>query len=183
MPENANDFIPAINRMTADIEKRDTETAEMKRMVNKLCGYAGVAPRYPDTMPTGGGPGGIKGDQFHGKPLATAVRSYLEMRGAADAGGQGAASIREIFDALKSGGFAFETKNDANSMRGLRISLAKNTPVFYRLPNGQYGLRSWYPTAKTPRAASVEAETESDEQDDEVSKDTEATDTEKVSVA
>jgi hypothetical protein len=152
MADQESDFMPAISRLVADIERRDAETREMKRTVNKLCGYAGVQPRYPDAaLDAGIGHGALKADQFYGKPLATAVREYLDMRGAPTSGGQGAATVKDIFSALKEGGFAFDTKNDDNAMRGLRISLAKNTTTFHRLPNGQFGLLVWYPTAKPPK--------------------------------
>jgi hypothetical protein len=164
MTENEGEFVPAIGRLVADIDRRDAETWEMKRMVNKLCGYAGLPPRYPDDPGSGGGGGldTLKADQFYGKPLATAVREYLEMRGAPNSGGRGAATVKEIFQALKAGGFAFDTKNDDNSMRGLRISLAKNSVTFHKLPGGQFGLLSWYPAAKPPKTTGGEGDTSSD---------------------
>jgi hypothetical protein len=173
MSETQNEFMPAISRLVADIERRDAETWELKRTVNKLCQFADMPPRYPDNNPPGGGSGGarFKADQFYGKPLASAVREYLEMRGAPNANGQGAATVKEIFNALKEGGFAFDTKNDDNALRGLRISLAKNTTTFHRLPNGQFGLLSWYPNAKPPKlklgATDDEEEVEVEEEEDE----------------
>jgi hypothetical protein len=154
MTQSNNEFGPAIDRLVAEITVRDSETADMKRMVNKLCGFAKQVPRYPDIGPDGGGgsDGPLKADQFYGKPLATAVREYMEMRGSPSSGGRGAATVKEIFAALKEGGFAFDTKNDENAMRGLRISLAKNTVTFHKLPNGQFGLLAWYPNAKQPKS-------------------------------
>ncbi len=155
MTQTKGEFLPAIDRLVAEITSRDSETADMKRMVNKLCGFAGLPARYADPGPDGGGgsyDGVLKADQFYGKPLATAVREYMEMRGAPSTGGRGAATVKEIFAALKEGGFAFDTKNDDNAMRGLRISLAKNSVTFHKLPNGQFGLLSWYPSAKPPKA-------------------------------
>jgi hypothetical protein len=156
MSDYNEEFMPAIERLTSEIGRRDVETSEMKRMVNKLCGFAGLPLRYPDPGPESGGGGhhdALKADQFYGKPLATAVREYLEMRGAPSAGGRGAATVKDIFSALKAGGFAFDTKNDDNALRGLRISLAKNSVTFHKLPNGQFGLLSWYPSAKPPKPA------------------------------
>jgi hypothetical protein len=157
MSETQSEFLPAISRLVADIERRDAETWELKRTVNKLCLFANMPLRYPDSGPDGGGSRGpLKADQFYGKPLATAVREYMEMRGAPSSGGQGAATVKDIFASLKQGGFAFDTKNDENAMRGLRISLAKNTTTFHKLPNGQFGLLSWYPNAKAVKPEKVE---------------------------
>jgi len=150
MSENA-DFLAVIDRIEADIDKADLEQAERKRMVNKLCEYAGLPPRHLDFGSTDRGaesPGAanrnIRPDQFHGKPLSTAVREYLELRGNSNAGGLGAASDDEIFGALRAGGFKFEGKSEENSLRGLRISLAKNSIAFRKLPNGTFGLAIWY---------------------------------------
>jgi hypothetical protein len=60
----------------------------------------------------------------------------------------GPATVKEIYDALKAGGYKFETKNDANAMRNLRISLTKNTSIFHKLPGGEFGLNEWYPKLK-----------------------------------
>jgi hypothetical protein len=153
MPADTEAYLPAINRLTADIEAQESKLAEMKRMVNTLCGYAGIAARYQNVNAGARDVSiaNLKSDQFYGKPQATAVREYLEMRGAPSTGGLGAASVREIYKALKDGGFAFDTKNEENAMRGLRISLAKNSTTFHRLPNGQFGLLSWYP--KVPKSS------------------------------
>ena len=158
MSAGAEAYLPVINQLVADIEPHEAKLAEMKRMVNTLCGYAGLPARYAnvETGARNSNIASLKSDQFYGKPQATAVREYLDMRGAPSAGGLGAASVREIFEALKAGGFAFDTKNEDNAMRGLRISLAKNSTTFHRLPNGQFGLLLWYP--KVPRS-SVVAET------------------------
>jgi hypothetical protein len=94
-------------------------------------------------------------DTFYGKKQSTAVRQYLEMR---KAGGKGPATPREIFDALKKGGLQFETKNDEVALVGLRALLRKNTVTFHKLPNGSYGLLSWYPDAKKPKGGGVAAD-------------------------
>lgn len=90
----------------------------------------------------------IRNDQFYGQPLATAIREFLQMRKAA---GGGAASVKEIYDALVRGGFKFEARDDVNAQRGLRQSLTKNSITFHKLPNGNYGLLEWYPNAKPAR--------------------------------
>jgi hypothetical protein len=181
MTETQNEFLPAIGRLVAEVDKRDAETWEMKRTVNKLCSFAGLPPKYADNGTDGGGGsrGPLRADQFYGKPLATAVREYMEMRGAPSTGGQGAATVKDIFLALKEGGYAFDTRNDANAMRGLRISLAKNTVTFHKLPNGQFGLLAWYPNAKAPKPEKIEEIEEEEEEIDE----TEAATTAKAAAA
>jgi hypothetical protein len=141
----AGDFDPAINRLVDEINKDEAALQEKKRMVNTLCSYASRAPMYLDAEKLAKTVGAILPDQFYGKPLATATREYLEMRRASNLG---AANIKEIFENLQAGGFKFETKNEANAMRGLRQSLTKNSVTFHKLPNGTYGLLEWYPNAK-----------------------------------
>src|SRR5438132_8921727 len=60
------------------------------------------------------------------------------------ASGGGAASVETIYQALKAGGYRFDTKNEENARNGVRISLRKNSATFHKLPNGEYGLCSWY---------------------------------------
>lgn len=118
-----------------------------KRLINQLCEAAKIPARYPDIdLSHGAGPSlAIRSDQFYGQPQASCVREILEMRKALN---KGPATINEIYSALVDGGFAFDTKNDENAKRGLRISITKNTALFHKLPNGKIGLLAWYPNAK-----------------------------------
>lgn len=127
-----------------------------KKLINQLCEIASVPARYPNTdIENKSGPSlSIRSDQFYGQPQATCVRAILEMRKALD---QGPATIAEIYDALLQGGFAFDTKNDDNAKRGLRISIAKNTALFHKLPNGRIGLLEWYPNARNPKTKKEQA--------------------------
>lgn len=68
-----------------------------------------------------------------------------------------ASLLPEIYKVMKDGGFLFEAKNDANAQRGLHIAMAKNTTTFHRLPNGNYGLREWYPAIKEKKATNGDA--------------------------
>ena len=77
--------------------------------------------------------------------LATAVRTILEMR---RANNLGAALNNEIYDALIAGGYQFNTKSEDVARSSLRNSLAKNTVTFHKLPNGRFGLATWYPNVK-----------------------------------
>jgi len=87
--------------------------------------------------------------------LQTAVREYLDMRKLQNLG---PTTPREIYTAITSGGFQFETKDEHTALVGLRALLRKRTAFFHKLPNGTYGLTSWYPDAKKPKAASVMVE-------------------------
>ena len=152
MNSQQDDFAPAIDRLLADIRKREDEIAERKRMVNALCEMAERSPMFHDVEAERISISAIKGDQFFGKPLQAAIRGYLLMRGDSSKGGMGAATVNEIYDALVSGGYEFDAKDALNAKRGLRISLTKNSATFSRLRNGRYGLLVWYPTAKGQRA-------------------------------
>lgn len=59
------------------------------------------------------------------------------------------------------GGYQFETKDDNNAMRGMRISMAKNIK-FHKLPNGKWGLKEWYPNVKEDKEKEVETESNED---------------------
>lgn len=142
-----NEYLPAINRMVADIEKKEAEIVGLKRTVNTLCGYANLPPRYSNVEDRDGGGGAgvrINPGKFHRKPLATAVGEFLKMRGDPAKGGMGPATIDEIYAALLEGGFKFDAKNDSTAKRSLAISLAKNTATFEKLRSGHIGLRTWY---------------------------------------
>jgi hypothetical protein len=67
----------------------------------------------------------------------------------------GAAQVAEIYEALIKGGYQFQAKNDEVARQSLRNSLAKNTVTFHKLPNGRFGLLSWYPNAKAPKAGTT----------------------------
>ncbi len=91
----------------------------------------------------------IKRDTFYGKKQMTAIREYLTMRRAQ---GDGPATPREVLDALKAGGYRFETKSDDIALVGVRALLRKANNVFHKLPGtGSYGLLEWYPNAKPGR--------------------------------
>src|ERR1043166_1968721 len=145
MREEFRPAIEALQRDLADLERKVNET---KTTINRLCEIAGSPAIYADvgatTQPS---VTSIKGDTFYGKVLTTAAREYLEMRKAANLG---PATPREIYEALVKGGFAFETKVEANAITGLRATLRKNSSIFHRLPGprGEYGLLAWYPRAK-----------------------------------
>lgn len=142
-----------IAEMQEDVRKLEAEAAETKRMVNKLAARAGLPLVYAEAElnVSASVPLSIQADQFYGQPLASCIRTILEMRRALK---QGPASLNDIYSALIQGGYKFETKNEDNSKRGLRQSLTKNVQQFHKLPNGLFGLSEWYPNVKKRGAAS-----------------------------
>jgi len=111
--------------------------------------------------------------------MGSAAREYLDMR--KTAGGDAPATVREIFDALKGGGFDFKSKDDGNAIIVLRAMLRKNSSMFHKLQNGKYGLRAWYPNLKPPKANASDSENAHDDSGD--GAETEAADTKKASAA
>lgn len=181
------ELMPAIDLFRSKLADAERNVNQIRGALNLLLVEAGMPP-----LPTGGGDGGndgsapteIKPDTFYGKRLQTASREYLEMRRAR---GQGPAKPREIYDAVVSGGFQFETTNADVALVGLRAMLRKRSHVFHKLPNGTYGLTAWYPHAKAAKPAQgSDAETASldDEGEDDDQETQTATDSdEKAAVA
>lgn len=158
MTNTAGAFQPAIDELEKDLAEAERNVNALLGTINLLRSKAGLPPRPPGGgMRTDSAAGHgttatlstIRPDTFYGKKMGTAAREFLEMRKIAQ---QGPAKPREVFDALKQGGFQFETKDDNVAMVSLRAMLRKNTVMFHKLPNGAYGLRSWYPNAKVPKA-------------------------------
>src|SRR6267143_869340 len=77
--------------------------------------------------------------------LEGAIEALLENRKKAT--GDQACAPSEILTGLEAGGFDFRAQGwkDNDRLRSLSITLGKN-PKFHRLPNGTYGLISWYPS-------------------------------------
>lgn len=149
-------FEKTIAEMQKTLTNQESEVLKTKEMINRLCEFAGKPPLYSDAELQPSSQTGItRSDQFYGKALASSVRDILDMR---NVSGVGPATVREIFEALKEGGYHFETKNDKNAMRGLRVSLSKNVGTFHKLPNGEFGLLAWYPKAKQskPKSAALD---------------------------
>jgi hypothetical protein len=143
-------FAPAIAALQSDLAEAERKARELKSTINVLCKHAGVPELYPNVETETSGPSvtSIRADTFYGKVINTAAREFLEMRKAA---GLGPATPREIYDAMVAGGFQFETKSEQVALVSLRSNLRKNSKTFHKLPNGQYGLLSWYPNAKATK--------------------------------
>jgi hypothetical protein len=152
-----------IELLQSQIQKQEQEIAEKKRVINTLCPLAGIPAIYAEIESASTVSGAIRADEFYGQPLQSVVRSVLEKRKRANLG---PATVKDIYLAMKAGGYQFSAKNDDYAMRGLYQSLTKNSGTFHKLPNGQYGLLAWYPTAKAAKSkgASV-AESEGIDED------------------
>lgn len=129
----------AIDEMEKKLQEQMNEVAETKKAINLLCRRLGEAPRFEDVVAESvKGSAYIRPDQFFNKPLATAVREYLQLRG-------NAATVDEIYEALERGGFEFVGKNEAIKQRGLQISLSKSRKLFaYLKASDTFGLWEFY---------------------------------------
>jgi hypothetical protein len=159
MTDPASAFQPAIDALEKDFADLERQANGLLQSINLLREKAGLPPRLGGWQPMSAGTGAaaagstasvkLHSDSFTGKKLGSAVREYLEMR--KRSGGDAPATSREIFDALKEGGFASGAKDDATALVVLRTMLRKNTTMFAKLQNGKYGLRAWYPNLKAPK--------------------------------
>ena len=144
------DLLTAIEALENEQTAMQRQATEIRSMINLLCQRAGLEPRYPEVDETTHAPtpANIRPDAFYGKRMQTAAREFLEMRKRSDLG---PAAPREIFDALKAGGYQFEAKDDSIALVGVRAMLRKNSGAFHKLPTGQYGLTVWYKDIKAPK--------------------------------
>jgi len=117
------------------------ETVETKKMLNRLAKDMGRTDMpYPDVTPESiGGGAKIKPDQFYNKPLATAVRELLEIRGEATA-------WEEIVRVLREGNFDLPKTRQAEDEA--RMTVLRNTGNFALVGGNYFGLKSWYPESK-----------------------------------
>ena len=81
----------------------------------------------------------IRRDLFFGMRLSTAVQKYLQMRGEAT-------DPDEILRVLREGGFTTHSlgSSEDEQLANLTSTLWKNAKTFHRLPNGAFGLVTWY---------------------------------------
>jgi hypothetical protein len=135
-----------LESMIEEIRLKEAELRNLKRAANTFYRSKELPPPFPDAdgdeAATVSGPLRVRADEFYGKGFATAARLYLEKRKQAVPG-------EEIFRALESGGFDFAAVGwqEGGRLRSVAMSLAKNTAIFHRLPNGMFGLKDWYPEA------------------------------------
>lgn len=137
-----------LEMLKVQVAEFEAKANEKKTAANVLCSLIGRPPLYQISTSTHAAP--IRSDEFYGLPLATVVRTVLEKRRAMN---HGAATVAEIYEAMRAGSYNFETDSSENAKRNLRISLTKNAAVFHKLPSGKYGLVEWYPAAKEARSS------------------------------
>jgi len=143
-----------IDHAKGEIRKHEDAIVAAKKLINQLCGFAGLPLEYQEAelQVAGSASVVIRRNIFFGRPLATCVREYLELRKDMPIK---EATLDEILDVLKDGGFDLKKiSDDADGIRrGVAITLAKN-PQFHRLPNGDWGLLSWYPNIRRSKEKS-----------------------------
>jgi hypothetical protein len=142
------------------VSTKEAEANKLKTLVNELCREVGLPERYHVVAGADASARNLRKDHFYGMTLSGAARAFLEMRKSANLG---AASVSEIYQAMRDGGYKFETKNDENAKITLRGVLRKMSTVFHRLPTGDYGLLAWYPKAKIPKVSPAEDENGDDD--------------------
>jgi hypothetical protein len=146
---------PAIEALQGQLQNQLDEVAETKKAINALCRAMGKEPMYRDVIPEQAAGGALRRDRYYGRPLATVAQEYLEVR-------REASTPEEIYEGLKAGNFDFKALNwggtEKDWIRNLSISLAKNTKAFHRLPNGAFGLVTWYPEIAVRRERETKAD-------------------------
>jgi hypothetical protein len=136
----------AVEVLLEQLEVQLQEVSDTKKTINGLCRRMGKEPMFPDASTEQLGVGPIRPDQYFGRPLSTVAQEFLERR-------KQACMADEIMKGLTQGGFDFKAIGwqEKDWLRLFSITLAKNSKAFFRLPNGTFGLASWYPEARRDR--------------------------------
>jgi hypothetical protein len=138
-----------IEELRVKIAEKESELAGMKKTVNQLCILANHGPIYINEVePEKSSTGLLRGDEYYMQPIAKVIGLILDKR---KMSGTGPATIKEIYDDMRAGGYKFDSKDDENAMRGISISMSKNVAKFHKLPSGKFGLTVWYPELKEPK--------------------------------
>lgn len=152
MKPMSDQILSTIEVLAGKVRAKEEEANKLKKIINELCAEEGLPARYEIIADDAGGATQLRTDQFYGQTLTSAARSYLEIRKS-----RGATSFNEIYKGIKDGGYKFTTSNEENQKTALRDALRKNSSIFHRLPNGNFGLLSWYPGAKAVKEDGDEA--------------------------
>lgn len=135
-----------IEAMEQKLREHLREADETRRMINQLLKYLGREPRHKLEGEAGAAVGvALRGDEYVGKVQQQAVRLILERRRAA---GVAPSTLDEIYGDLREGGYQFEAKDAEIAKKGIHNMMTKASSTFFRLQNGKWGLRAWYPGAK-----------------------------------
>jgi hypothetical protein len=143
-----------LEAMIQEVESAEQELVGLKKAANAFARRGQMDLPYPDadaSSPSRSGATMIRPDLFVSfSAPAAAARAFLEHRGQQ----RGAASIDDIFDALRRGGYSFDTRTDNEAKGALKVALAKDFNV-HKIDNGaygvSYGLLSWYPGLRERR--------------------------------
>lgn len=140
-------FDSAIDALLEALREQEKQVVSTKTTINNLRRMSGDEPLFADIEQAGDY--AIRPDLFYGKGPVTAAREFLESRNRI------ACSQEDILAALEKGGFDFAAQgwSDAGRLRNLAISLSKNSAVFHKLPNGSWGLVTWYDHLPNRRGA------------------------------
>lgn len=132
--------------ITAAIDELVAKIGAEQIAVNTLCRLAGRPELYAnaDSVPAIGAAGGAtwqpEPDAFFGKKLGPCIKKILDERG------RRPATIDDIADTVKAGGYRFA---GGNMRFAVQKTLTKGVRMFVKVPPNLYGLRSWYPSVRT----------------------------------
>lgn len=145
---------PALELLQGQMKPLEEQLALKKKLINALLESVNEPPMYADvSSSSSAATSSIRGDQYFGRPMATVVREILERRKAL---GMGAMPLHDLYDMMKTGGFEFSTKDEANAKTAVATTLGKNV-AFIKVPNtGHWGLAEWYPGAKRNKTDDTE---------------------------
>lgn len=146
----ADHILKTLEDVKREVAALESQVAEKKRMANYLSGMAGGGDLYviDESSDTGVMP--RNGDEYYGMAAMTAIRMVLDARRSCNFG---PATLAEIYDTLIAGGYQFDAASENNAKNSLRVTLAKRSSTFHKLPNGKYGLVKWYEKIKGGRKA------------------------------
>ena len=136
---NAREHVQkSINLLCDEIAKEERATDDKKRIVNNLCEAVGLPCRFAGIDETHQR---MRGDEFYGQHLADAVEgAMMVIRGQ----GRKSETVVGLYEIILACGFVFKTKTEENARRAI-YNVMREDARFHRLPNGSYGLTSWYP--------------------------------------
>jgi hypothetical protein len=156
MSDHVEKTLEMLRRKLSDDEQAVRDT---KKLINQLLVLMKQPPQFPDAEEAAATFTGasLNGDEYVGQRQSTACRMILERRKATQ---RGPATVEELYADLIGGGYRFDARDEAIARRGVYQMLSQNTAMFFRIPNGKWGLAAWYPEAKAAiRAAKQEATT------------------------
>lgn len=167
----------AIDELVSEVAAKEAEIAPLKLAANTLARKAGITEPFQNVtftgVPTPSRTNSLvwRKDHFYNRSLAGSVTEILEAR--KSHGIDGPASIDDLYDCLKGGGFRFTgTSGDENTKRAIKITLTKNTTQFSKIDEDHFGLKKWYGPARQIRKSNgvktLSAGADSDAEDNDI---------------